>query len=107
MPLRCIDVLAIDGSDVVPFRRYGRNPEGLLVRGQQTPGKSFSDLLHGLYEDAGSPDLATVTRQANSQRPPLKLSDATLSDWFSGKSIPAKESEFRFLVDFLERTRCP
>src|SRR5690349_5798423 len=90
-PLRCMNGLATDDSDVVPFRRYGRNPEDPPVSGQQMPDVPFSALLRELYEAAGSPDLATLTRQAKDQRPSLKLSDATLSDWFSGKSIPTKE----------------
>jgi tetratricopeptide (TPR) repeat protein len=72
------------------------------VSSQQSPDVAFSLLLRALYEAAGSPDLASLGRQAKKQRPPLTLSDATLSDWFSGKSIPFKEDEFRFLVNFLE-----
>ena len=72
------------------------------MSGQQMPDTSFSALLRALYESAGSPDLATLNRQAKKQNPPLKLSDATLSDWLRGKSIPTKMREFRFLVDWLE-----
>jgi hypothetical protein len=70
----------------------------------QPGAEGFWTRLRALYEEAGSPDLATLNRQGKSQQPQVSLSDATLSDWFTGKSIPSKtkESEFRFLVEFLE-----
>ncbi|BCJ39791.1 hypothetical protein GCM10010168_93360 [Actinoplanes ianthinogenes] len=56
-----------------------------------------------LYEQAGRPPLQTVQHDAAQQKPPLKVSISSLSDWFRGVTMPADPSAVRFLVDYLRR----
>ncbi|WP_344224058.1 hypothetical protein [Paractinoplanes ferrugineus] len=71
---------------------------------QPSPAEEFWKRLRALYAAAGRPDLATICRQAAHQPEPLKLKDATLSEWFRGTAIPslANERALLFVVAFLD-----
>ncbi|GAA0903015.1 hypothetical protein [Virgisporangium aurantiacum] len=58
--------------------------------------------LRSLHRAAGEPTLATLVRQAGRQQPPIKLNDATISDWLNGKSVPSDPAALRFLVAYLQ-----
>ncbi|MFI7701309.1 hypothetical protein [Nonomuraea sp. NPDC049480] len=62
----------------------------------------FSQALADLYEHAGRPTYAELIRQATAQRPPLKLTDSSLSDWLTGVSVPSSASIVMFLVSYLQ-----
>ncbi|MFC4035995.1 ATP-binding protein [Streptomyces polygonati] len=71
-----------------------------------TPGASAAQelaaALSRLYRDAGSPPYRVLVDQGEAQRPPVKLNDATLSDWFNGAAVPASPKAFTFLVTHLQ-----
>jgi len=73
-----------------------------VVSGPHTPTAEFSATLQGLYAAAGSPKRDVLVRQGAGQRPPVSLNVKTLSDWFSGKSVPANPAAVRFLVSYLQ-----
>jgi hypothetical protein len=69
------------------------------------PGASaalFADRLQRLYEAAGSPEYRLVVERAARQRPAIHLSDSSLSDWLTGKSVPSNQVAVRFLVTYLQ-----
>ncbi|MEV7152728.1 tetratricopeptide repeat protein [Streptomyces sp. NPDC093084] len=47
-----------------------------------------------------------ISLQAKRQKPAITLSKSTLSEWFSGSSVPRAGRPFRFLITFLE-SRAP
>ena len=61
----------------------------------------FAAALRALREAAGSPTLAVLVRQASAQRPPLKVSTSSLSDWLTGKYVPSDQPVALFLIRFL------
>ncbi|MGX1778349.1 NACHT domain-containing protein [Nocardia brasiliensis] len=69
--------------------------------GEQEHDRQFADELRRLYELAGKPTLAELVRQGQAQRPPVMVSDSSISAWLSGRSVPAKFSAVAFLVSYL------
>jgi HEAT repeat protein len=69
--------------------------------GEQEHDRPFADELRRLYELAGKPTLAELVRQGRAQRPPLALSDSSISAWLSGRSVPARFSAVAYLVRYL------
>jgi HEAT repeat protein len=69
--------------------------------GVQGHDRQFADELRRLYELAGKPTLAELVRQGRAQRPPVALSDSSISAWLSGRSVPAKFSAVAYLVRYL------
>jgi hypothetical protein len=63
--------------------------------------EEFVAALHALYEDAASPPYACLVRQAARQQRPVKLTEQSLSDWLSGKSVPADPTAVLFLAQYL------
>ncbi|WP_329345011.1 tetratricopeptide repeat protein [Streptomyces sp. NBC_01352] len=64
----------------------------------------FWDELSRTYQAAGSPVLARLVALGERRRPPLRSSDATISDWLSRKTVPGRQSSefFLFMVGCLE-----
>ncbi|MEW9551095.1 peptidase inhibitor family I36 protein [Nonomuraea sp. NPDC050783] len=58
--------------------------------------------LRWLYQAAGRPSCPRLTDLARRQRPPVRLTLATLSAWLSGTAVPGDPAAFRFLVQVLE-----
>ncbi|MFJ9373186.1 ATP-binding protein [Streptomyces sp. NPDC101455] len=63
----------------------------------------FQRRLRALYLDAGSPPLSRLVALGIQQRPPLTISDTTLSSWLTGETVPSRASTayFMALVAFL------
>lgn len=66
---------------------------------QSSASTSFADQLRVLYEKAGRPTLAEVSRAASNEN--LHLSRSTLSDWLNGRSLPRDGSAVHFVIRFL------
>lgn len=49
--------------------------------------QAFANALRGLYEAAGQPPSSVLTHQAAVQRPPIKLTDSSISDWLNGAQL--------------------
>ena len=64
--------------------------------------QAFADALRVSYVKAGAPTYAELIHQGKAQRPPVALSDASLSDWLNGKSAPSKPEAVLFLVSYLQ-----
>jgi hypothetical protein len=64
--------------------------------------QAFAETLRDLYIKAGAPTYAELIHQGKAQRPPVVLSDASLSDWLNGKSAPSKLEAVLFLVSYLQ-----
>ena len=64
--------------------------------------QAFANALRGLYEAAGQPPYSVLTHQAAVQRPPIKLTDSSISDWLNGVSTPSKPGVVEFLVRYLK-----
>lgn len=64
--------------------------------------QAFAEALRTLYKAAGSPPYSVLVRQGASQRPPIKLTDASISDWLNGVSTPSKPAIVDFLVRYLQ-----
>ena len=62
----------------------------------------FAEALLALYRAADSPPYSVLVRQAAAQRPPVKLTDASISDWLHGVSTPSKPATVEFLVRYLK-----
>jgi hypothetical protein len=58
--------------------------------------------LRTLYEHADSPPYKAITEQGRKQQPSVRFADATLSDWFAGRTVPAQAQAFMVLVTWLE-----
>jgi hypothetical protein len=67
-----------------------------------TPPERFAAALRALYTAAGAPPYRVLVRQGAGQRPQVKLTDSSLSDWINGRSVPADLAAVRFLVGYLE-----
>ncbi|WP_433227721.1 tetratricopeptide repeat protein [Actinomadura formosensis] len=66
--------------------------------------------LRALWEAAGKPTGAAITRQAAGQKPPLKVTSSSWSDWLGGENVPADPVIAAWLVTFLRgraRQRTP
>ncbi|WP_051840826.1 tetratricopeptide repeat protein [Streptomyces sp. NRRL F-5126] len=63
----------------------------------------FHQQLRALYEAARSPTLSRLVALGTEQRPPLTISDTTLSAWLTGEAVPGRSSTpyFMVLVAFL------
>ena len=72
-----------------------------MVGEQEEKTGEFAAALRALREAAGSPTLAVLVRQASAQRPPLKVSTSSLSDWLTGKYVPSDQPVALFLIRFL------
>lgn len=99
-PLGCGDDLLAERSDRLPVRN-GALLDGGPV-GEQPEVVRFGIELRQLYEAAGSPDLASLIRQGRNQVPSIVFHDATLSDWFNGRTVPSDPLKLRFLIQLLE-----
>jgi tetratricopeptide (TPR) repeat protein len=64
--------------------------------------QAFADALRDLHVKAGAPTYGELIHQGQAQRPPVLLSDASLSDWLNGKSTPARSDVVLFLVAYLQ-----
>lgn len=78
----------------------------------EPPGAAgrFWTELRELYAAAGEPTLGELVRQGLAQRPPVKVSDRSLSDWLTGKSVPDRPRAVAFLTAYLQakaRALCP
>ncbi|MFE2923842.1 ATP-binding protein [Streptomyces goshikiensis] len=65
------------------------------------PGRHANRLwseLKAVHVAAGKPTLSRLVAVAGEQRPPMTVSDATVSDWLGGKSLPGKGNTRLFLV---------
>lgn len=90
------------GVICAPVRvRTGWRIIGAGVMSAATPPEEFAAELRALYEAAGSPTYALLVHQAGQQRPPVKLTEQSLSDWLGGVSMPAKSAAVRFLAAYL------
>ncbi|MCK2215471.1 hypothetical protein MF672_016980 [Actinomadura sp. ATCC 31491] len=65
-------------------------------------GSHLSRELRRLHQAAGRPSCRLLADLARRQRPPVRLTLATLSAWLSGTEVPADPVAFRFLVRALE-----
>ncbi|MEV5508403.1 peptidase inhibitor family I36 protein [Streptomyces orinoci] len=63
---------------------------------------SFAAALRELRRAAGNPSYRSLSGSARTQRPPVSLGVATLSDWFNGRCVPSDPQALRFLVETLE-----
>ncbi|WP_255218840.1 NB-ARC domain-containing protein, partial [Actinomadura formosensis] len=66
--------------------------------------------LRALWEAAGKPTGEMIERQAAAQKPPLKVSTSSSSDWLGGKNVPKSPAIAAWLVTFLRgqaRQRTP
>jgi hypothetical protein len=61
----------------------------------------FAGALRRLHEQAGCPSYDRLIRLASERRPPVRLSRSALSDWLSGKTLPASEPVVVFVVSAL------
>ncbi|GAB2616388.1 hypothetical protein Aab01nite_29180 [Paractinoplanes abujensis] len=61
----------------------------------------FTEELMWLYEAAGSPTHEALSRAAMRWDPPVKLAKQTLSDWLTGKSVPADPGTVQRLTSHL------
>ncbi|WP_326587272.1 tetratricopeptide repeat protein [Streptomyces sp. NBC_01294] len=64
--------------------------------------ENFFSALAELYRRAGAPPYRRLIKHGKDQRPPVVFSDATLSDWIAGKTVPASARPFRVLVEGLQ-----
>jgi tetratricopeptide (TPR) repeat protein len=84
--------------------RSGPEPDRSAVGGTVTARSAaaeFAAALKDLYEQAGNPTYAALVHQAAGQRPPVTLNEKSLSDWFTGKSVPKDSAAVWFLVTHL------
>lgn len=60
--------------------------------------------LEELYQAAGSPPLSRLVKLGREQRPPIRISDATVNDWLRAAAVPSSRSAryFTVLVGFLQ-----
>ncbi|MFD8527199.1 tetratricopeptide repeat protein, partial [Streptosporangium canum] len=65
----------------------------------------YAAALRALHEAAGSPTSDTITRQAQAQRPPLKVPSSTWSNWRNGESVPSNSAIARWLIEDFLRPR--
>ncbi|WP_420313304.1 hypothetical protein ACOB87_44190 [Streptomyces sp. YS-B37] len=66
----------------------------------------FWDELSKTYQAAGSPPLKKLVALGGRLQPPLRSSDATISDWLSGKTVPSKGSSKFFLFVVVRMEKC-
>lgn len=67
-------------------------------------GGDFHAELRKLYEQAGAPTAAALIRQAPMWKPPLRPpAPQTVSDWLTGKSLPASQNAVCFLITYLSQ----
>lgn len=73
---------------------------------QASAAAELTAALRQLNDAAGRPGRAALVRWGTGQEPPVKLTEQTLSDWFSSTvvSVPADESTLLALVAHLETT---
>ncbi|WP_203787473.1 tetratricopeptide repeat protein [Paractinoplanes rishiriensis] len=63
----------------------------------------FAAELAALYRAADRPSYATLVGQAAAQRPPVRIRPQRLSDWLTGKAVPAEPRVVAFLVGWLQQ----
>jgi hypothetical protein len=61
----------------------------------------WADALRALWEAAGKPTGDVIGRQAAVQKPPLRMTSSSWSDWRNGKNVPSDARTARWLVTFL------
>ncbi|MER5584635.1 hypothetical protein ABT090_23745 [Streptomyces asoensis] len=69
----------------------------------------FAERLHALYEASGL-SYHRIIELGDQQQPKVTFTKSSLSDWFSGRSVPTHRGHFRLLVELLESRaahRCP
>jgi tetratricopeptide (TPR) repeat protein len=64
--------------------------------------QAFAEALRALYEQAGRPSYSVLAHQGAAQRPPIRLTDSSISDWLNGVSTPSKPAAVAFLVRYLK-----
>jgi hypothetical protein len=62
----------------------------------------YAQELRRLYDAAGNPKLERLVEEGERQPRLVKLSDSTISDWLTGKTVPRDGPAIRFLIDYLE-----
>ena len=72
--------------------------------GEQGGGASqaLASALRDLHVQAGAPTYSELIRQGKKQRPPVFLSDSSLSDWLNGTSTPSNPGALLFLVTYMQ-----
>ncbi|MEU4834102.1 FxSxx-COOH system tetratricopeptide repeat protein [Streptosporangium sp. NPDC023615] len=61
----------------------------------------YAAALRELHQAAGAPTAAMIQRQAKAQVPPLKVADASWSDWRNGRNVPSNQKVAEWLITFL------
>ncbi|WP_440085874.1 tetratricopeptide repeat protein [Streptosporangium sp. LJ11] len=61
----------------------------------------YAAALRALHQAAGAPDGAMIQRQAAAQRPPLKVTSTSWSDWRNGRNVPSDRKVADWLIVFL------
>jgi hypothetical protein len=72
---------------------------GLSAEAARRASERFSAALRALWEEAGRPTYSALSRRAVGY--PVSLSRSSLSDWMTGRSVPAEPSVVQFLVEEL------
>ncbi|MGW2643149.1 SAV_2336 N-terminal domain-related protein [Streptomyces sp. NPDC001348] len=83
----------------------------VLLRAQARYGRGTGDdartalaeALRELYTRAGFPTYSALVGMAARESPPVQLSTGTLTEWFTGRSVPADERAFEWLLRHLTR----
>lgn len=58
--------------------------------------------LRDLRAKAGLVDNARIVRYGQHQSPPVDFKPQTLSDWFTGRSVPSNKRNFKVMIDYLQ-----
>ncbi len=72
------------------------------MSGEQDVQAEFAAALKELFDQAGRPEYALIVRHGQLQSPPVGFKPQTLSDWFSGRSVPSNRRNFAVLVEYLQ-----
>ncbi|MER6831994.1 hypothetical protein ABT352_38810 [Streptosporangium sp. NPDC000563] len=65
----------------------------------------YATALRALYAAAGSPTGATITQQAEAQKPSLKVTSSSWSDWLNGVNVPSNPMVATWLIEEFLRPR--
>ncbi|MFJ8034662.1 SAV_2336 N-terminal domain-related protein [Streptomyces sp. NPDC096032] len=103
------------GSCVALVKRTAPQPGAVVVLRVQTrlgrvrreSRHTLARALRELHLRAGGPPYASLVFWARQTSPPVHLSTSTLSDWFTGKAVPADERSYVWLVHFLASQEDP
>ncbi|MGY1584724.1 SAV_2336 N-terminal domain-related protein [Streptomyces sp. MN13] len=103
------------GSCVVLVERTAPQPGAVVVfqvqtrlgRERRESRDTLAKALRELHLRAGAPTYASLVFWARQTSPPVHLSTSTLSDWLTGKAVPADERSYVWLVHFLASQEDP